>query len=152
MTTEQILLKYKPNKDNLLNILHEVQDNSSQNFISKEDILKICKYLNITQSHIYGVIGYYSMLSSEPRGKHLIRVCKSPICQMHKSINILNFLLEYLEIGINQTSKDGLFTVEKTECLGCCDKAPALMIDKKLCTSMTIDSVKSIIEKLKNNQ
>ena len=65
---EKILKKYQPDKDNLIYILHDIQDNDSQNYVSEEAVNEVSNYLNISQSHIYGVLTFYSMFSVKPRG------------------------------------------------------------------------------------
>ncbi|HPN23238.1 MAG TPA: NAD(P)H-dependent oxidoreductase subunit E, partial [Tenuifilaceae bacterium] len=73
----EILQKYPRSKDYLLEILHDLQNSSPNQNISSENIVEIAKHLNITQSQVLGVIGYYSMLSNKARSKYLIRVCNS---------------------------------------------------------------------------
>ncbi|HKK67107.1 MAG TPA: NAD(P)H-dependent oxidoreductase subunit E [Bacteroidales bacterium] len=132
MTSREIISKYKADKDQLLMILHEVQNNHPQSYISEEDIILIAKHLNTTKAAVYGVVEYYSMFSSKPRGKHIIRVCKSPMCRMLGSADVLTFLQQELGVPVNHTSSDGMFTLELSECLGHCDKAPVMMIDEYL--------------------
>jgi NADH-quinone oxidoreductase subunit E len=132
MTSREIISKYKADKDQLLMILHEVQNNHPQSYISEEDIILIANHLNTTKAAVYGVVEYYSMFSSKPRGKHIIRVCKSPMCRMLGSTDVLSLLQQELGVPVNHTTSDKLFTLELSECLGHCDKAPVMMIDEYL--------------------
>ena len=93
----EILAKYKPGKENLLLILHDIQNTCPEQYISTEDIVEVAKYLNITFSSVYGVITYYSMFSLKPRGRYIIRVCNSPVCEMDNSGNILIRLKKILD-------------------------------------------------------
>jgi len=151
MTTQQIIEKHPPTKDNILEILHDIQTNNPDNNIPEEDIRQVAKYLNTTYAAIYGVITYYSMFSTKPRGKYIIRLCKSPVCRMVGSFDVLKSLTNKLNIEIGETTADQLFTVEFSECLGQCDKAPVLMINDELYTEMDDKKVDNMINSLKKN-
>jgi NADH-quinone oxidoreductase E subunit len=146
METEQILKKYPATKDNLLMILHEIQNQRADNNISEEDIKKIAGYLNTTYSSVYGVITYYSMLSLKPRGRNIIRFCKSPLCRMLGAFDMLSILEKELNIKMGETTRDKLFSLEPTECLGQCDKAPVMMINEELYTDLTPEKIRSILK------
>ncbi|MCX6230324.1 MAG: NAD(P)H-dependent oxidoreductase subunit E [Bacteroidetes bacterium] len=151
MNTEEILLKYKPDKENLIQILHEIQDLHPQQYLTETDLLKVAKYLNITRSFVYGVVGYYSMFSTTPRGKYIIRLCESPVCNMFNSKMIAEKLKEILKIDINQTTADGLFTLELSECLGLCGNKPSMMINRETYTELDENNIELIIKNLRNN-
>jgi NADH:ubiquinone oxidoreductase subunit E len=151
MKTEEILLKYQPQKENLLQILHEIQDTHPQQYLAKSDLLKVAKYLNISMSAVYGVVGYYSMFSTIPRGKYIIRLCDSPICNMFDSKLIAKKLKDLLKIEVNQTTADGLFTLEMSECLGLCGNKPSMMINKETYTELDENNIELIINNLRNN-
>ncbi|MCB5230051.1 MAG: NAD(P)H-dependent oxidoreductase subunit E, partial [Candidatus Cloacimonas sp.] len=65
---QKIFDKYPPTKDNLIYILHEIQDNHPQNYVSEEAIKEVSDYLRIPTNHIYGVLTFYTMYSTTPRG------------------------------------------------------------------------------------
>ncbi len=150
MTTEEILLKYKPQKDNLLLILHEIQNSHPQQYIPKDEMAKVAEYLNLTMASVYGVVGYYSMFSKEARGKYVIRCCDSPVCNMMGSQKILEKLKEILGTEQNETSKDGLFTLESCECLGLCGNKPSLLINEMAYKNLEEESIEKIINDLRN--
>lgn len=154
MNTQDLLQKYPPEKDQLLMILHDIQNNNPENYISPSDIKAVAEYLNTTLSRVYGVVKYYSMFSSKPRGKYIIRLCKSPVCRMKGTFDILNTLEKMLDIKPGETTKDKLFTIEFSECLGQCDKAPAMMVNKKLYKELDSFELGNIIRSIqpKENQ
>ena len=117
MSITKILEKFKPEKDNLIGILHELQDANPNNFLTEEDMKSTARYLNTTYSHVYGVATYYTMFSVKQRGKHLIRVCNSPVCNMEGSTGVIDSLKAVLGVDVGETTKDRLFTLEHTECL-----------------------------------
>ncbi len=146
MTTPDILKKYPPHKSYLINILHEVQDNNQDHCIHEEDVKHIAKFYQINISQIQGVVDYYSMFSSTPQGKHIIAVCKSPVCYLKGSDNVIDMLKQKLNIGMNETTADGLFTLKQVECLGQCDKAPMMGIGRKVYGDLDSGKLDEIIE------
>lgn len=145
----EILKRYPQNKDYLLEILHEVQKNNPSQHISSENIVQIARYLNITQSQVLGVIGYYSMFSNKTRSKYLIRVCNSPICNMLGGEHTIEYLGRKLKVKLGESTPDGLFTLEECECLGNCAAAPSIMINDKLYGNLTAELIDKILGELK---
>ena len=141
-----ILHKFPPLKENLLLILHEFQNSNPQHYLPEDDLAMIAGYLNLPHSAVYGVVSYYTMFSLAPRGKHIIRVCISPVCQGADSNDILAKLRKHLSIDVGETTEEGLFTLETTECLGQCDSAPGMSVDEKYYGNLTGEKVKRIIK------
>lgn len=146
MTKTDILEKYPPLMENVLLILHDFQNNNPRNYLPEKDLALIAKYLNTTYSSIYGVASYYTMFSLKPRGKHIIRICRSPVCHMVGASDLFTELYKNLKIEISQTTPDGLFTLESSECLGQCEKAPVMSIDETFYGSLTVNKIKTILQ------
>ncbi len=146
MEIDPILQKYPKSRDYLIEILHDIQNAHPQSYIPPEVVTRVAKHLNVKQAQVYGVIGYYSMLSAKPRGRYVIRVCASPICNLMGSSNLIDYLKEKLKVDIGQTTPDGLFTLETTECLGNCAAAPAMMINQEMYGSLTTGMVDILLE------
>jgi len=136
--------------ENVLLILHEFQNSNPQNNLSEDDLAMIAGYLNVSYSSIYGVVSYYTLFSLRPRGRHIIRVCCSPVCQMADSNAILAKLRDHLDIDIGATTSDGVFTLETTECLGQCDTAPGMSVDEQYYGNLTEGEIKRIIKGFQN--
>jgi len=149
---QEILSKYTPTKDNLIYILHDVQDGHPQHYIPEDAVLAISDYLQLPPNHIYGVITFYSMYSTVPRGKHIIRLCESPHCYIKGSENILRKLKNLLGVKVGETTKDGLFTLELCACLGVCGNAPVMMVNEDVFGDLTEDRIEDIINKLKGGK
>lgn len=146
MERSEILKQFEPDNENMLNILHALQNNNSQNYLSEEDLRIAANYLNTTYSHIYGVATYYTMFSLKPRGKYIIRVCNSPVCNMGNSIKVIEEIKEFLSIEVGETTDDKRFTLELSECLGRCGKAPGMMINEDVIGNIDNVDFKSIFE------
>lgn len=149
MDTNTILRKYPPEMDNMLNVLHDLQDAQPLNYLPEEDLKEVARYLNTTLSSVYGVVNYYTMLSLIPRARNIIRLCQSPVCHMTGSGTVLEALQKHLGVGLNEATPDRLFWVELSECLGICDVAPAMMINEEPYGYLTEDEIVKIISEIR---
>ncbi len=145
MNPQEIISKHEPTQDNLLNILHDLQNHHSESYIPAEFMDLVSDYLNMTKSAVYGVVDYYSMLSVKPRGRYIIRVCISPVCHIKNAPGIMDVLSKQLDIRVGETTTDKLFTLEGAECLGQCQEAPAMMINEKVYNNLTQKRIEKII-------
>jgi NADH:ubiquinone oxidoreductase subunit E len=126
---KRIIKKYSSSIENVLLILHELQRNNPQNYLKEKDLAWVADYLNVTYGQVYGIASYYTLFSLKPRGRHIFRVCRSPVCQMLGANNIIMKINQALNINLGETTNDGLFTLESTECIGHCEIAPCLSVD-----------------------
>jgi len=145
MLLEDILLKYPPSEEHLIEILLEFQTQKETHYISEEEIAKIASYLHISESRVCSTNSFYSFFSDKPRGKHIIQVCKDIPCYVNDSFNVLETLQKLLGIHVGETTANKKFTLETTSCIGCCDNPPAIRIDGKMYTNLTVDKIKAII-------
>jgi NADH-quinone oxidoreductase subunit E len=152
MDKKLIISAFTPQRDNLLNILHALQNSNPQNYLTIDDLKIVAQYLNISLSSVFGVARYYSMFSLKPRGKYVIRICKSPVCNMIGNKEIFHEIENSLGTKLGETSADQLFSVEETECLGRCAKAPAMMINDKTYTALDKNKVKELIHNIRFNE
>ena len=144
-----IIRQFPRDRMHLLQMLHTLQNHHPQQYLPKETLMEVSRYLNLTLATVYGVVTYYSMFSITPRGKYILRVCQSPVCSMMGSESILDFLKDQLHVGIGETTADGLFTLESCECLGRCGKAPSMMVNNDSYTGLTPESLDQIINTLR---
>jgi NADH:ubiquinone oxidoreductase subunit E len=146
MQQVDIAQNFSPSMENVLVILHELQKLNTQNYLTDKDLIWAADYLKVTYGQIYGIITYYTMFSLKPRGNHIIRVCRSPVCQMIGSDHILEHFKQILKTRLSETTSDGIFTLEPTECIGQCDKAPCLSVDDSVYGKVQPSSIDEIIK------
>lgn len=113
-----------------------------QKFISTE--------IDIPLAEVYGVTTFYTQFAIEPKGKHKIGVCLGTACYVKGSQLILDKLSKELNIKVGQTTKDNLFTLEATRCLGCCGLAPVIMIDHDVYGKLEAKKIPDILAKYKD--
>ena len=145
MNPRDIIARFEPRQDNLLNMLHALQDSHPENYITSDAMDEVARYLNMTKSSVFGVVDYYSMFSLRPRGRYIIRVCVSPVCHIKKAGSIISHLENILGIKTGETTPDKLFTLEIAECLGQCQEAPSMMINQKVYNNLTDVRIREII-------
>ncbi len=135
-------------RDMLINALHQIQ-NRFGNYIPVEAAKVVAEELNVAESKVYEVLTFYTMFSTKPRGKYVIRVCVNLPCHVTGGRQIVETLKETLGVDFDQTTKDGLFTLERTSCLGLCGVAPVVMVNDEYYGDLTPKKVKEIIESLR---
>ncbi len=145
MKHQELIQKFEPKQHNLLEILHALQDNHPQNFLTEDALEETACFLNITKSAVYGVAGYYTMFSLKPRGKYIIRVCVSAVCEILKVNDILQHLEAELGISTGETTPCRLFTLEVSECLGQCQEAPSMMINQEIYNNLNKQKISEIL-------
>ncbi len=138
-----------PLRDRILLVLHQSQNRSPRSFLEPVELEEIRRRFGLTKAEIRGIATYYSLFSLTPRGTHVIRLCVSPVCRMLGSLDLLAFLEQELGIEIGQTTGDGLFTLEETQCLGRCAGAPCLMVDRRNYAGLTPRRIKSLLDSLR---
>ncbi|MDO5557380.1 MAG: NADH-quinone oxidoreductase subunit NuoE [Clostridia bacterium] len=144
---QQILGKYeKGEKDNLIQILNEVQD--YYGYITEKAQQEISTYLKIPRAEIYGVITFYSRFSLKPKGKYNIAVCLGTACFVKGSEKILDRLKQRLQIDVGQTTPDGKFSIEATRCVGACGLAPVFTVNDEVYGKATPKLLDEVLDKL----
>lgn len=144
----KILKTVEPERENLIAILHRIQNEEEYNYIPEEAINHVAQYFGITPSEVFGVISFYTMLSVNPRGKYIIRVCTSAPCHVMGSTTVIDALKVILGIEVGETTADNLVTLEVSSCLGLCDVAPAMMINDNVYGNLTYEKIEKIVERI----
>ena len=139
--------KYKGIPGGVISALHEVQD--EYGFISESNQKYLSDMLDVPLSEIFGVITFYSRFSLQPKGKYNIQVCMGTACYVKGSEKVLFKLKELLGIGLDELTKDGMFSIESVRCIGACALAPAVVVNEDVYGSVTEDSIEDIIAKYK---
>ena len=106
----------------------------------------VASLLNIEPIEVYEVASFYSMYNLKPVGKHLFEVCQTGPCMLNGSDNIIDYIKQKLNIGVGETTADGMFTLKTVECLGACGYAPMMQFGKTYREHLTKEKVDSIIE------
>lgn len=144
---ESLVNKYGDERSALLTILHEIQ--VKHRYISEYAQQEVARHLNIHPVEVYSVISFYAFLNSEPKGRNIVRLCKTISCEMKGKAVIEKAIERELGIKIGETTKDKKFTVEYASCLGLCDVAPAMSINDRVYTRLTPEKAVQLLNEVK---
>ena len=155
LTTEQIAAKteelkvfiaeHKDMPGALMPIMQHAQE--SFGYLSLENQILIADSLGIPVTEVYGVATFYSQFSLVPKGDNIISVCQGTACYVKGGAQVLAKVEEILKITSNETTEDGLFTIQDTRCLGCCGLAPVMTINEDVYGKVTPDMIPGILDK-----
>jgi NADH:ubiquinone oxidoreductase subunit E len=140
---QDLVEKHGKDRTSLIPILQGVVDN--KNFLSDQDMTEIAKELDLSAAQVYGTATFYSFLDTAPRGKYVIRVCKTITCDMHGKKQIIQTLEDMLKIKVGETTPNKKFTLLETNCLGWCHEGPAMLINEKPYSGLTPEKIHDII-------
>ncbi len=122
-------LKHYPVKDSVaIDALKIVQKH--RGWISDEALADTAAFLGMSPADLDGIATFYNLLYRKPVGRHVILVCDSVSCWIMGYPKLREQLQNRLGIRMGETTADGRFTLLPIVCLGACDRAPAMMVDR----------------------
>ena len=143
---EQLFLEYKPIKDNLIQMLNEIQEHYG--YVPMEVQKDLSEFLSVPMAEIYGVVTFYSRFSLKPKGKYNISVCLGTACFVKGSQKLMDRLLERLQIQPGETTEDGKFSIEETRCVGACGLAPVFTVNGEVYGKATVQKLDQVLDEL----
>jgi NADH-quinone oxidoreductase subunit E len=148
---ERIIARYPQGKQKsaLLPILHMAQDHFG-GWLDTPVMDYVATLLDIEPIEVYEVASFYSMYNLKPVGKYLFEVCQTGPCMINGSDQIIDYIKQKLNIGVGETTSDGLFTLKTVECLGACGYAPMMQLGKTYREYLTKEKVDAIVEECRN--
>ena len=132
---------------NLLVALQEAQ--ARLGYLPPEFMTELADSLRIPVNEVYGVASFYSFLATRPLGRNVIRICKSLPCYLKNCQVIIETLEREIGISPGETTPDGRFSFELTNCIGLCDRAPAMLINNNPHTDLTPEKISHILQNYK---
>jgi len=138
---------HKNAPDNILLALKEAQTRFG--YISQEFMVDLAASLNIPVNDVYGVASFYSYLTTRKPARNIIRICKSLPCHLKEGQTIIEAVEKEIGIKPGNTTKDGRFSFELTNCIGLCDRAPAMLINHDAHVDLTPKKIAGILANYK---
>jgi NADH-quinone oxidoreductase subunit E len=132
-----------------IDVMFALQDHYS--YLSDEAVEEAAELLGLSPLEVEELATFYCFLYREPVGKYVIHVCDSVVCWMQGEETIAEHLSRKLGIRMGETTPDGLFTLLPVCCIGYCDRAPAILINRKVYGPLTRERIDEILEKLKRD-
>ena len=141
---QEILSKYKKEKDNLIQILNDIQ--VKYGYMPKVAQIEVANYLNMPLAEVYGVITFYSRFTLVPKGQYNVSVCLGTACFVKGSKEILERAKSKLGIEEGQTTSDGKFSLDTTRCVGACGLAPVFTINDEVYGKATVKKLDEVLD------
>ncbi len=143
--TEDIITKYEgAGRDSLIPMLQDIQEH--EGWLSEESLKRVGAHLNMPVSKVYGVATFYNQFRFQPKGRFHIQVCRGTACHVLGSSTVLEELKKYLKIDVDETTSDGLFSLEVVACIGTCGLSPVVNINGNFHARVSPESIKEILE------
>jgi NADH-quinone oxidoreductase subunit E len=122
-----------------------------QGFVSPESEKLVADYLGMAPIAVHEVTTFYNMYNQQPVGKYKLNVCTNLPCQLREGTKALQHLEHKLGVAMGETTADGLFTLQQSECLGACADSPVMLVnDIHMCSFMSNDKLDQLIDGLKS--
>ncbi len=147
---EKLAEKFEALEQNLIPALQYIQ--SQERYLPPVAMQAVAKFLHIPESKVYGVASFYSQFYFEPRGRHIITICRGTACHVQGSGRIEGELSIHLEIPPGGTTGDKLFTLESVACVGSCALAPVVVVDDDVNGRQTVASCKKMVAKIRKQE
>jgi NADH:ubiquinone oxidoreductase subunit E len=144
---ELLVEKYGKDRSALLSILHDIQ--KKYRYISDYAQQEVARLLDIHPVEVYSFISFYAFLNSEPKGRNIVRICKTITCDMAGKSAVVKAIERELGIEIGGTTKDNKYTVEYANCLGLCDQGPAMAINDRVYLKLTPEKAVQLLNEVK---
>jgi NADH-quinone oxidoreductase subunit E len=120
-------------------------------FVSTDSEKVIAQHLSMPLMAVHEVTTFYNMYNQRPVGKYKLNICTNLPCQLRDGQKALNHLEAKLGIHMGETTPDGLFTLQQSECLGACADAPVLLVnDRAMCSFMSEEKLDQLVEELRD--
>jgi len=147
---KKIIQQYRKKKGILISLLQDIQ--AIYGYVPEESIELISTELSIYPVEIYGILTFYTQFYLTPRGRHTIKACQGTACHVMGGKEILDYLSDKLGISEDETTEDGMFSLERVACLGCCGMAPVVVIDNNFYGKCTIQKVDTLMKEYRSKE
>ena len=150
---EREVAKYPANQKQSAVIACLTIEQQEHGFVSAESEKLVAHYLGMAPIAVHEVTTFYNMYNQQPVGKYKLNVCTNLPCQLRDGAKALKHLEHKLGIAMGETSADGLFTLQQSECLGACADAPVMLVnDLTMCSFMSNEKLDQLIDGLKSTE
>ena len=139
----ELIEKLGPGRSSLIPILQEVK--RRYRGVDPEAMQVVAEALDIHPVEVYSVASFYAFLHGAPEGRFVIRLCKTLSCDFAGKQAVADALQKELGVGFDESTDDGLFTLEWASCMGMCDQGPALLVNDRVYTRVTPEQVPAIL-------
>ncbi len=143
-SVQHVLNTYDGQPQYLVEALQDIQD--EHGYISEDAMRAVSEELDVPLIEVYCVANFYKAFSLSPRGRHIVTVCTGTACHVRGAPRLLDEVLGQLGIEPGETTEDGIFTVERVNCLGACALGPIVVLDGDYHRNMTPNKLRKLVQ------
>ncbi len=133
-------------REKAIDVMFEIQE--LQGWMSDEAMVEAAVLLGMTPLELEELATFYDYIYRSPVGKYVIKVCDSTVCWLEGHQRVIDHISARAGVAMGGTSPDGLFTLLPVCCIGYCDRAPAMVINKRVYGKLTMEKIDRILDKL----
>jgi len=141
---KNLVEKHGKSRNSLMPVLQGIV--KEERFLSEEAMILVAKELDLSTADVFGTASFYTFLDTVPRGKNIIRICKTISCHMKGKDEIIEALESSLKIKVGETTHDKKFTLLTANCLGWCHKGPVMLVNDEVYPEITPQKAIEVIE------
>jgi NADH-quinone oxidoreductase subunit E len=142
---EGYLTRYETRRSSILPILHAIQD--EHGYINEDQIEELHNKYDLHRVHVKEVITFYDVYHNTPQPKYVIRFCKNLTCHMLGARPAIERVQSHIDQYRAEIGDDCPFSLEEFPCLGKCDGAPVMLVNKERVEHVTVDKVDAALAK-----
>jgi NADH-quinone oxidoreductase subunit E len=147
---DAIVHKHNIEPGAVIPVLQEIQD--TYGYVPPVAIQRIADNMNVPASEVFGIVTFYAQFRLQPLGKNLIKVCHGTACHLCGAEMVAERLAQVVGAKEGETSQDGMFTIERVACLGCCSLAPCVMVNGETHGRLTPEAVDKIVAQIRKQE
>lgn len=141
---KNLVEKHGKSRNSLMPVLQGIV--KEERYLSEEAMILVAKELDLSTADVFGTASFYTFLDTVPRGKNIIRICKTITCHMKGKDEIIEALESALKIKVGETTHDKKFTLLTANCLGWCHKGPVMLVNDEVYPEVTPQKAIEIVE------
>lgn len=145
----ELVEKHGKSRNSLMPVLQAIV--STEKYLSEDAMIYVAHELDLSAAEVYGTASFYTFLDTVPRGKNIVRICKTITCHMKGKDEIIKAISEVLKIKVGETTHDKKFTLLTANCLGWCHKGPVMLVNDEIFPELTPQKALEVIEKYTKN-
>jgi NADH:ubiquinone oxidoreductase subunit E len=144
---KELIANLPENERQIINILNRVQE--KEGFVPQPLLAELADLMDVPESQLHGLVSFFNSFRTRPAGKHRISVCYGTACYAKGAPLIYDRLADELKLDDDDTSPDGLVTVERVYCVGACSRAPVIVEDGQIKGKIKSHQVPFLIKELR---
>jgi NADH-quinone oxidoreductase subunit E len=145
---DTLLARFPQKKSAVLHLMHLAQN--EYGYMSEAAMREVADILALDPTHVLSLAGFYSLFYEEPTGRYVLEICDDLACALRGADEFVAMASRKLDIPVEGTTNDGLFTLKTVMCLGACDRAPMLQCNLKFYENLDEAKFEALIGELRD--